>query len=387
MRSANNIMTVRKIKNSWWVDFRADYIRYRKRSPDNTKAGAEAYEATLRQKLARGEPVNNAAPLPEQELLFKNFAWKWFEEYSIPNNKPSEQRNKRNVLRGSLIPFFGNIRVDRVTTRDIAQFKAKELAKGLKSKSVNNKLATLGKLLRTAYEWHNFKQAPPTVELLKCPPPKTEYLSREECVLLLSNSDGLTHDMILLALRTGMRLGEIMGLQWTDVDWQSQTIHVCHSWDDRAKKLGSPKSNRSRLVPMDADVYALLYRRKKDTGFVFLNEEVTNEVFHSRYLSRRLEEACKRAGLRHIGWHALRHTFASHLTNGRVPLNVVKALLGHSNVSTTMRYVHHSTDDLRQAITILSPKTAFSADFGQPAGNTQTEVERQETKNPLPTRE
>jgi len=64
-------MAVRKIKISWWVDFWADHIRYRKRSPENTKAGAEAYEAHMRQKLARGEMISKATQISQQAQTFE----------------------------------------------------------------------------------------------------------------------------------------------------------------------------------------------------------------------------------------------------------------------------------------------------------------------------
>src|SRR6266545_2229278 len=100
-------MAVRIIKQSWWVDFRFNHARYRKRSPENSRAGALAYEATLRHKLARGESVEQTPDIASQQQAFEQFAWQWFEEYAVSNNKPSEQRNKRIILRSSLVPFFG----------------------------------------------------------------------------------------------------------------------------------------------------------------------------------------------------------------------------------------------------------------------------------------
>src|SRR4029077_16542866 len=89
------VMGVRLIGKSWWIDFRFDQTRYRKRSPQNSRAGALAYEATLRQKLARGESIDrvNATEQP----TFEQFAWKWFDEYVIPNNKYSGQRLKIHI--------------------------------------------------------------------------------------------------------------------------------------------------------------------------------------------------------------------------------------------------------------------------------------------------
>src|SRR5882672_680229 len=83
-RSALNNMAVRKIKNSWWVDFRHANVRYRKKGPENSKSGAEAYEALLRNKLARGEPLLFAAPdekKDDRHQKFKDFAWHWYDTY------------------------------------------------------------------------------------------------------------------------------------------------------------------------------------------------------------------------------------------------------------------------------------------------------------------
>src|ERR671931_2117485 len=108
-------MAVRMIKQSWWVDLRFNHARYRKRSPENSRAGALAYEATLRQKLTRGEPIERVAEAPEPELVFEQFAREWFEDYVVPNNKYSEQRTKKYILEASLIPFFGHTRVGQIT--------------------------------------------------------------------------------------------------------------------------------------------------------------------------------------------------------------------------------------------------------------------------------
>src|SRR5947208_1589798 len=120
-------MSVRMIKKSWWIDFRFDHTRYRKRGPENSRAGALAYEATLRQKLARGESIDRVTNTTEQEQTFEQFAWKWFEEYVVPNNKYSEQRIKKYTLSGALIPFFGKLLVEEITSHHIEQYKAQRI--------------------------------------------------------------------------------------------------------------------------------------------------------------------------------------------------------------------------------------------------------------------
>ncbi len=95
-------------------------------------------------------------------------------------------------------------------------------------------------------------------------------------------------------------------------------------------------------------------------------------------MERRLTKACKEAGLRKIGWHTLRHTFASHLAMKGVPMTAVQQLMGHSNITTTMRYSHLAPSTLRAAIDMLNPKQALNVDFGQPVVNQWVETQREE---------
>ena len=129
-------MAVRKLKASWWIDITFNDTRYRKRSPENSRLGALAYEAVLRQRLARGEPIDKAETQPGRGVLFENFALRWFEEYVIPNNKFSEQRIKWYTLQSSLIPFFGKMPVEEIKTHHVEQYKALRVKDGLANKSI-----------------------------------------------------------------------------------------------------------------------------------------------------------------------------------------------------------------------------------------------------------
>ncbi len=360
-------MAVRMIKKSWWVDIRFNHRRYRKRSPENSKAGAQAYEAVLRQKLARGEEIEKTQLVLSKEESFETFAWKWYDEYVIPNNKYSTQQMKKYILAGSLIPFFGKIPVRKITSHHIDQFKAHCLKKDSSHKTVNNHLGILSKLLMTAYEWMELESVPPKIKPLKCLPPRTDYLSAEECQLLLSHSQGVIHEMILTALRTGMRQGELKGLQWTSIEWENRNVVVRHSQDDYRKVLGTPKSNRERNIPLDIDVYETFLKKKATVGYVFLTAK--GKLFTHDRMTVAIARVCKKVGLRKIGWHTLRHTFATQLATKGVPLTTIQSLLGHSSISTTMRYAHVAPSTMRSAIDLLSPRTAIPMDFGQPVGN------------------
>lgn len=360
-------MSARMIKKSWWVDFRVNHNRCRKRSPENTKTGAQAFEAMLRQKFARGESVDSVTRTIEQEQAFAQFADRWFNEYVVSNNKHSEQRSKRYVLDSTLIPFFGKMPIAQITGYHTERFKAALVKRGVSNKTIKNYLTIMNTCLKSAYEWLELDGAPPKIKWPKCRPTSIDFLSPDECEFLSKHAEGVVYEMILMALRTGMRQGELKGLQWSSIDWENRSVAVRHSRDDRMKMLVSPKSNRERHIPLDADVYETLYRRRRETGYVFLDED--SEPFDYHRMERRLTNACEHAGLRKIGWHTLRHTFASLLAMKGVPMTAVQQLMGHSNITTTMRYSHLAPSTLRAAIDMLNPKALANADFGQPMGN------------------
>lgn len=369
-------MAVRRIKESWWVDFRANYTRYRKRSPENSRAGALAYELTLRRRLARGEPLAQPQQATKSEQTFVEFAQEWFEDYVKPNNKYSEQLAKKYALASSLVPFFGRMPIGKIGAQDVEHYKAQQVEAGFTNKTIRNRLTILNKCLTTAYEWRQFDGHPPKIKWPKCAPARVDYLSPEECELLLSHADGVIHEIILTALRTGMRQGELKGLQWSSIDWQNRIITVRHSRDDHRKVLVPPKSNRERYIPMDVDVYAMLHERKRATGYVFLRRGIY--PFSNDRLHHAIRKVCGAAGLRNIGWHTLRHTFASQLAMRGVPMPAIKELMGHASITTTMRYAHVAPSTLRAAIDMLNPRTIVDASFGQPVVNQWQEAQRME---------
>ena len=153
--------------------------------------------------------------------------------------------------------------------------------------------------------------------------------------------------------------------------------------DATIAKRWNPKNNRERHVPLDLDLYEALYKRKQASGYVF--SDATGQPFEGDRLNRALTNVCKKAGVRRVTWHVLRHTFASHLAMRGVPLNIVQALLGHSNVTTTMRYAHVSPSSLRPAIDMLNPKRMLNENFGHSMGTlwARSEWEQLGQKKPL----
>lgn len=347
-------MTVIKRGNSYWIDIGFDRKRIRKRSPDNSYKGAKAYEALIRQKLARGKPLEEQKPLMKHR--FKEIALQWLEIYVKNNNKPSEYVNKRNILNNTLIPFFGNYYITDIKTQDIENYKAYLLGtRKLSPKSINNYLSILSKCLKTAFE-SEILASIPRIRLLKVAPQKFDYLTEAETELLLQSAKGMWHDLILLAVRTGLRFGELIALKYEDIDFKSQTITIRRNMVRGIE--GSPKNNRIRTVPLTKSVIEMLYKKSSTNEYIFRVSE--GKPLYYTLCLKQLHKICRLAGLRKISWHVLRHTFASHLAAKGISIFAIKELLGHSDIKMTMRYSHVNLPILRSAIDVLEPAIKFN---------------------------
>ena len=345
-----NDMSIFKRGNKYWINLRYNRSRYRRPSPDNSCAGAKAYEAVLRQKLARGEPIDpEPVKLAVKMETFQEFSEKWFNVYVMISNKYTEQTNKRYVLGGHLNPFFGSKPLDKISNLDIENYKAEKMKSGLSNKTINNHLAILSKCLKTAQDWDIIIKRP-KINLLKVPPQKFDFLTIEECQTLLEHCDGMLYEMVLLAINTGMRFGELIALEWGDINLTDKIITVKNSI--ALGRLGSTKSNKIRYIPLQDDAFRMLAIRSKRAGYVF-SDDNNKPLKQHRYISL-LHKACDLAHMRRIGWHMLRHTFSSCLVQNNISVFVLKELLGHSDIKTTMRYSHLTTSATRDAIETLN---------------------------------
>lgn len=333
-------MAVFKRKNKWWICISYDGRRYRKPSPANTKAGAMEFEAHLRQKLGRGESLEKE----KKPLTFEEYIPNWFNTYVKNNNKPSEVASKEIILRVHLIPFFGKMQLEKIKNFEIEKYKARKIADGLHPKTVNNHLTVLRTSLLSAVDWELLKDLP-AVKWLKIPPQKFDFLTLEESERLINAADGVWRDLIEIALGTGLRFGELMALNWKNIDMDNREIAISQAFSRGV--LGSPKNNRIRRVPMTARVYEILEKNQRRQNYIF--EGNPNQIA----CIKKLHRICRKAGLRKIGWHTLRHTFASHLAQSGANLVAIQNLLGHSDIRTTMRYAHINRNALQTAISLL----------------------------------
>lgn len=351
-------MSVRKRQDKWIVDIDFEHPdgrreRVRKLSPVQTKRGAEQYERELRTALASGirQKRKEAEAIPS----FEKFSELFIASYAMAANKPSEVNTKQGHLKRYLIPGLGSMRLDQIKTRDIEALKGRLMQTKLKAKTINNALTTLNKMLRYAVDLEILEVAP-QVRKLKAEKPDFDFLSFPEADQLL---EGATYNpewyaMIYLALRTGLRYGELCELRWHDLDLNNGKMRVCRSY--YRGHVTSPKSNKERTLPLSKKTVAFLKQHRHLKGeLVFCKDD------GGRHIHRRadvaLKRCCKKAGLRPISWHVLRHSFASHLVMKGIHLKVVQEFLGHYSIAMTERYSHLSPDVNRQAVEVLDETT------------------------------
>jgi integrase len=340
------------VRQFWMVDVdferpNGSRERLRKVSPVQTKRGAEQYERELRQALLDGRATDDEAK--KQAPLLSAFADEFVGTYAVSNNKPSEVESKRSAFKNHLIPALGSKRLDQIGPREIEAFKSRKLTEGLSPKTVNNFLTMLRKLLAVAVEWNLLSHVPP-VKWLIVPEPAFDFFTFEEAERLIASASPDARPMIVTAAKTGLRLGELLALRWEDVDLKGGRLLVRQNI--ARGQITTPKNHRKREVPLGDLVLATLRaHRHLRSECVFAKADGARMTKGEAKWP--LWQACKRAGLRLVGWHMLRHTFASHLVMRGAPLKGVQELLGHSTMEMTMRYAHLSPDARRDYVKLL----------------------------------
>ncbi|WP_041792130.1 tyrosine-type recombinase/integrase [Stigmatella aurantiaca] len=375
-----------KVEERWTVDIVFQHAdgreeRVTKVSPVQTRRGAEQYERELRNALLNG--TYGKEKKSEGRVTLAEFSAR-FLTYSENNNKPSSAITKQQILRDHILPFFGEMALVRIGPAEIEDFKAlmrkkksasrarKEdatraaigkrkdgEAKPLSLKTINNVLSALSKLLNLAEEQKVIKQAPRVKLFGKLPKPKFDFLTFEEAGRLIDAAEPEWRTLMLVALKTGLRQGELIGLQWADLDLSRGMVTVRRTIWRGVTDL--PKGGRERTVDLPASaVEALKAHRHLRGRFVFCQDD--GQPLTAGKTAQPLRRALKMADIGReegrIGWHDLRHTYASHLAMKGIPLKVIQELMGHVTIEMTERYAHLSPDTRREAVGVLDQPLA-----------------------------
>jgi len=193
-------------------------------------------------------------------------------------------------------------------------------------------------------------EAVPEIEWLKAPKPDFDFLTFDEAARLVAAADPEWSCMIVLALKAGLRQGELLALRREDIDLVTGLLRVRRSVTRGF--VTEPKNGKGRDIPLGDEAIAALKAERHLRGpLVFC--DAAGRMWKKNEVKHPLWRACRKAGLRQIGWHVLRHTFASHLVMRGAAMKVVQELLGHATIEMTMRYAHLSPDVPRHAVKLL----------------------------------
>jgi integrase len=317
-----------------------------------------------------GKPQPDKSRLIQKEVqavpTLRQFAGRFLEGYAVANRqKPSGIAAKETVLRLHLLPRLGDKPLDAISTEDIQQLKS---SMGERSpKTVNNTLTVLNVLLQTAVEWKIIERVPCAIRLLKTPKAEASFLDFEayERLVEAARPDTRAYLVVLLGGEAGLRCGELMALEWTDVDLGKRQLCVARS--DWKGHVTAPKGGRLRYVPMTKRLTEALRAARHLRGSRVLTDE-QGQPLTQKQVQCLVRRVARRANVK-PGVHVLRHSFCSHLAMRGAPARAIQELAGHKDLSTTQRYMHLSPAALDAAIRLLDgPNLGVTGVLAEAAG-------------------
>ncbi len=336
-----------KKHSRWYIDYyQSDGKRVRK-AVSRYREQAELALKKVEVEMAECKYLNVKK---SKDITFKEFAEKYRRKHIRRRSRSFE---KQEWFLDGLIKYFGKRLMHEITVLDIDDYL--ELRhEGRSASTVNRDLAMLKSMYSRANEWGDMVNYHPAknIKLLFEDNERCRFLTEEEQNRLLTACSGMLRMIVLVALRTGLRWGEIVNLKWQQapksnyVDFEHNTFFVHESL---------AKSKKSRYVPLAPSVkQALLdYPQHSETGYIFVNPKTNKQIVT---LKKSFRKAVKKAKIEDFRFHDLRHCFASDLVRKGVDLFTVQKLLGHSSPKMTMRYAHLGNDHLRRAIHFLDKK-------------------------------
>ena len=356
-------VTVRPYVNGGWeVDIRVQLpdgsvIRERKKAAASSKQAAQKWaESRERVLLVHGKPKPAKEDVQKIPTL-KEFALRFLDGYAKANRlKPSGIASKETVLRVHLAKAFGDKRLDEISTEDVQRLKAALTERA--PKTVNNVLTVLSVVLRTAVEWGVIARVPCSIKLLKAPKNEASFHDFDEFERLVevARSEALALLVVLLGGEAGLRCGEMMALEWTDIDFAKRQLTVARSeWKGH---VTMPKGGRLRYVPMTRRLTEALREARHLRGPRVLCDG-TGKPLTQKVIQVLVRRTARRANVK-PGIHILRHTFCSHLAMRGAPARAIQELAGHQDLGTTQRYMHLSPAALDAAIRLLETGTETS---------------------------
>lgn len=337
--------------DTWWMSFMFEGRQIRRSTGTGDRRMAEAILGKIKGQIVEGRFFEK--PKEERWTLFD-----LMDRFAI-EHAPKRVTHKRLLIYvRHLKGFFGNTPLDQLTPKRIVDYKNKRYGDGVKPATINRELAALKKafnLARREWEWCSDNPVS-RVSMEKENNARDRWLSRREEAQLVSLAAEWLRDVVVFAINTGLRMGEILALRWGAVDFSRRTLMVVQS-----------KNGERRTIPLNQTVLELLAKRMKQrpasTECVFWSEAGT--PLDGPNVRRAFRLILKKAELVDFHFHDLRHTFATRMVQAGVDLYKVQRLLGHKSPQMTQRYAHHYPESLRDGVDAIEATGKVSTNLAQ----------------------
>ena len=341
------------------------YIKGRK--PDGRARFGSVYGRTYGEVKKRLMPLKAVYCESSQEIRhtgpFRVYLLAHLAQKRVGSIKASSYDSYHRIVHNHLMPGLGNCRMHLLTQRHVEQFLADLRESGLGDGTILNIFRYLAGVTRQAAQSGAMaKDACAEITLPKPKRKKVKALTRAQQSAVERAAMSADCLDVLISLNTGLRLGEICALRWDeDIDLDIGVIHVNRTLQrlnlyDRAIcagaktaiVAGAPKSEASRRdVPVNAQLLKLLRARRKHAKSEYVIEGRRGLPVEPRVLQYRFEKQLKKLKIPHVGYHALRHSFATRCAELHVDTATISGLLGHSSVRTTEETYIHSLMEQR----------------------------------------
>jgi integrase len=313
------------------------------------------------------ERRNGKFRLRREPITMAEFTAKWDEDYLVVRQqlgrlKESTLVGYRVNLRVHIQPFFGRTRLDEIGLPHVREFVKAMLAKQLKPATVLKAVAIVKEMFKHAVQWGYLDANPalyierPRVEI-----EEMEILTPPEIRRLLEAAEEPVRTLLLCAVLTGMRRGELLGLKWEDIDFEGNRIHVRRAlWRG---KFVTPKSRRSRrAIDMGPTLKAALGRlTSRFKGEMVFTSPEGDVMDADNFSSRDWARVLRRSKLKRIRFHDLRHTYASLLIAQGAHPKYIQVQLGHASIQTTLDRYGHLMPEMHEAEARKLDRLVFGA--------------------------
>lgn len=329
--------------------------------------GKKRAEVAEKLKQLLHEQQQGTLPDSTSKQTVEQFLNHWLESTQEQSVKPRTYERYEEIVRIHLVPIIGRHQVQKLTAQDVQSLYVKKQKEGLSPTTINTIHNVLHKALEMARKWGLVSR---NVCELVTPPPRKEHeitpLTVEQVYKLIAVArNHRVEALIKLALATGMRRGELLGLKWEDIDLEQGLLQVRHTMTRVPRKFrqpgqkafveSSPKTKRSRrsiiIIPMAIEALKRHYEYQQvskakagdawvESGLIFCTSLGT-PCNPTRHVLEPFKALLKEAGLPDVRFHDLRHSAATLLLSLGIHPKIVQEILGHSNINITLNVYSH----------------------------------------------